>query len=62
MDEQQVFGTMWSMGFGNMNDVLFGEGAVPQPRVRAIRSDWETHRMPTASGNGTSRLLSRNNE
>lgn len=49
MDEQQVFGTMWSMGFGNMNDVLFGEDADPRPHVRAIRSDWETHRMPRRS-------------
>ena len=49
MDEKQAFGTMWSMGFGNMNDALFGKEEDPRPRVRAIRSDWETHRMPRRS-------------
>lgn len=49
MDEQQIFGTMWSMGFGNMNEALFGKSRDPRPRVRALRSDWETHRMPRRS-------------
>lgn len=45
-DDAQIFGTMWSMGFGNMNDALFGKKDRDESRVRALASDWETHRMP----------------
>ena len=49
MDDMQVFGTMWSMGFGNMNDVLFNKDKGDKPPRRAIKSDWKTHRMPRQS-------------
>ena len=45
MNDQQAI-TMWKLGFGNMNDVLFGNSEPERERYRAIKSDWETHRMP----------------
>lgn len=46
MDDMKVFGTMWSAGFGNMNDALFGSDKPERKPKRAIKSDWELHRMP----------------
>ena len=45
MDENQAI-AMWKLGFGNMNDVLLGTGKPEREKRRAIKSDWETHRMP----------------
>ena len=45
MNENQAI-AMWKLGFGNMNDVLFGIDKPEQEKRRAIKSDWETHRMP----------------
>ena len=45
MDENQAI-AMWKLRFGNMNDVLLGIGGPEREKRRAIKSDWETHRMP----------------
>ena len=45
MDENQA-ALMWKLGFGNMNDALFGQEERFGERRRAIKSDWEIHRMP----------------
>ena len=37
---------MWKLGFGNMNDELLGRDKPERKRIRAIKSDWELHRMP----------------
>ncbi|MEE8723283.1 MAG: hypothetical protein SOI23_00740 [Atopobiaceae bacterium] len=36
---------IWQMSIGNANDALAGE-KLQQPEVRALKSDWEVHRMP----------------
>ena len=45
MDEGKKAMAMWSMGFGDRNEALFGEG-VPRPERRALKSDWKTLKMP----------------
>ena len=37
---------MWKLGFGNMNDAMFGREGPEYRQPRAIKSDWETHRLP----------------
>ena len=46
MQDSEKFAAMWSMGFGNMNDELFLREEPARRRRRAIKSDWQTHRMP----------------
>ncbi|MDO4798483.1 MAG: NADAR family protein [Coriobacteriales bacterium] len=38
--------TMWTMGFGDMNERLFGSDGPKRPEDRALRSDWKTLPMP----------------
>ena len=38
--------SMWKLGFGNMNDEMFERDKPERKRIRAIKSDWELHRMP----------------
>ena len=45
MNEHEAI-SMWKLGWGNMNDVLFGDSRPQAKRRRAIKSDRETHRMP----------------
>ena len=45
MDEMQAL-TMYKLWFGNMNDAMFGKDKPETKRRKAIKSDWETHRMP----------------
>ena len=46
MDESAKAIRQWSLGFGDMNERLFGKKAGACQVLRAIRSDWKTHRMP----------------
>ena len=45
MDEHKM-ACMWKLGFGNMKDEMFGCEELERKQPRAIKSDWETHRMP----------------
>lgn len=45
MDEHRAV-AMYKLWFGNMNDVAFGREKPERKRRRAIKSDWELHRMP----------------
>ena len=45
MNEHEAI-SMWKLGWGNMNDALFGSDKPERKRRRAIKSDWELHRMP----------------
>ena len=47
MDEGRKALSMWSLGFGDRNEVMLGNG-VPRPERRALKSDWKTLRMPCA--------------
>ncbi len=38
--------TMWKMGFGDMNERLFGSANSKHPEMRTLRSDWKTPPMP----------------
>lgn len=49
VDEGAQAMAMWKLGFGNMNDELFPERGGNKPRRRAIKGDWNTHRMPRNS-------------
>ena len=45
MDEHRAV-AMYKLWFSNMNDVAFGCEKPERKRRRAIKSDWELHRMP----------------
>ena len=45
MDEGRKALSMWSLGFGDRNEVMLGNG-VPRPERRALKSDWKTLKMP----------------
>ena len=45
MNEYEAL-SMWKLGWGNMNDERFGLQRPEGKRRRAIKSDWELHRMP----------------
>lgn len=49
MDEGAQAVAMWKLCFGNMNDEMFPERKESRPKRRAIKSDWDTHRMPRKS-------------
>ncbi|WP_282191898.1 hypothetical protein [Adlercreutzia caecimuris] len=49
MNEDAQAMTMWKLGFGNMNDELFPENKPERPKKRALKSDWNIHRMPRRS-------------
>ena len=38
--------TMWTMGLGDMNKTMNGESPLPDKKQIALKSSWETHRMP----------------
>lgn len=46
MDEAEKALAAWSLGFGDINEKLFGTKGGKRPRRRAIKSDWGAHRMP----------------
>lgn len=46
MDDAKKVLMQWSLGFGDANERLFGNGGGERPKRRAIKSDWKTHRMP----------------